>query len=157
MAGGSAQIGALKVSLGIDSAQFTSGLASAQKGLGSFGKAAAVGLSAVAVAATAAATAMAFAVKGAIDHADALSKASQKAGIAVEALSRLEYAAKLSDVSLESLTGGLQKLSKSMLDVAAGKGPDTAFAALGIAVRDAAGNLRDNDACLLYTSDAADE
>lgn len=141
---GNALIGALKVSLGIDSAQFTAGLANAQKGLGAFGKAAGVGLAAVAVAATAAATAMAFAVKGAIDHADALSKTAQKAGVATEALSRLEFAAKLSDLSLDQLAGGLQKLSRNMVDVSTGStGPAAAaFAALGISVTDAAGNVR---------------
>lgn len=141
---GNATIGALKVSLGIDSAQFTSGLASAQKGLGAFGKAAGIGLAAVATAAAAAATAMAFAVKGAIDHADALSKTAQKAGVATEALSRLEFAAKLSDLSLDQLAGGLQKLSRNMVDVATGStGPAAAaFAALGISVKDSAGNVR---------------
>lgn len=139
----SSVIGALRVYLGLNSAQFTKGLANAQTSLGKFGSVAARGFTAVAAAATVAAGALGVAVKGAIDHADALSKASQKAGVAVEALSRLEYAAKLSDVSLEGLTGGLQKLNKSMADVAAGGGPATAFAALGIAVKDAAGNLRD--------------
>lgn len=141
---GNALIGALKVSLGIDSAQFTAGLEKAQKGLGAFGKAAGVGLAAVAAAATAAATAMAFAVKGSIDHADALSKTAQKAGVATEALSRLEFAAKLSDLSIEQLAGGLQKLSRNMVDVATGStGPAAAaFAALGISVKDASGNVR---------------
>lgn len=142
---GNSVIGALRVDLGLNSAQFTAGLKNAQGALGKFGTVAARGFTAVAAAATVAAGALGIAVKGAIDHADALNKASQKAGVAVEALSRLEYAAKLSDVSLEGLTGGLQKLSKSMADVAAGKGPSTAFAALGVSVKDAAGNLRDGD------------
>lgn len=142
---GSSVIGALRVDLGLNSAQFNTGLAKAQTGLKGFGKAATVGFAAVAVAATAAATAIGMGVKHALDHADALGKSAQKAGVAVEALSRLEYAGKLADVSLESLTGGLQKLSKSMVEVAGGKGPAAAFQALGIAVKDGLGNLRSGD------------
>jgi len=98
---------------------------------------------------------MGVAVKGAIDHADALSKSAQKAGVTTEALSRLEWAAKLSDVSLEQLTGGLGRLSKTMLEVATGsQGPAaTAFKALGISVTDAAGNLRNSDAVFADIAD----
>jgi hypothetical protein len=145
---GNATIGALKVNLGIDSAQFSAGLKSSQASLAKFGKSVAVGFSAVATAAAAAGAAMGLAVKGAIDSADALSKAAQKVGVTTEALSRLKYAADFSDVSLEQLTSGLGRLSKSMLDVAGGsQGPAaTAFKALGIAVTDASGKLRSSDA-----------
>lgn len=145
---GSSVIGALRVNLGIDSAQFSAGLKASQANLAKFGKTVAVGFAAVATAAAAAGVAMGVAVKGAIDHADALSKSAQKAGVTTEALSRLAYAADFSDVSLEQLTGGLGRLSKTMLDVASGsKGPAaTAFKALGISVMDAAGNLRNSDA-----------
>lgn len=144
---GNAVIGALRVSLGLDSAQFSAGLKSSQASLAKFGKTVAVGFAAVATAAVAAGAAMGVAVKGAIDSADALSKAAQKAGVTTEALSRLKYAADYSDVSLEQLTGGLGRLSKTMLDVAGGsQGPAaTAFKALGIAVTDASGKLRGSD------------
>lgn len=143
----SAVIGALRVDLGLNSAQFQAGLKNAQKGLGDFGKAVGKGLGIVAVAAAGAATALGVAVKGAIDHADELSKASQKIGVSVEALSRLEYAAQLSDVSLEQLTGGLGKFSKAIVEAATNSksGPASVFSALGISIKDAAGNLRDND------------
>jgi len=141
-------IGALRVSLGLDTAQFSAGLKASQASLAKFGKTVAVGFAAVATAAASAGVAMGVAVKGAIDNADALSKSAQKIGVTTEALSRLKYAADFSDVSLEQLTGGLGRLSKTMLDVAGGsKGPAaTAFKALGIAVTDAAGNLRNSDA-----------
>lgn len=144
----SAVIGALRVDLGLNSAQFQAGLKSAQGGLAKFGKAAVVGLAAVATAAAAAGAALGVAVKGAIDHADELGKAAQKIGLSVEALSRLEYAAKLSDVSLEGLTTGLRKFSQVMVEASQnGKsGPATVFAALGVSVKDAAGNLRSTDA-----------
>ena len=155
MAAGNSVIGALRVDLGLNSAQFTAGLKKAETGLGKFGKAAAIGLGAVAAAATAAGVALGVAVKGAIDHADALSKAAQKAGTSVEALSRLEYAAKLSDVSLEDLTGSLGKLGKAMLETStnAKSGAAAAFQALGVTVTDASGQLRDSD---LVFSDLAD-
>lgn len=155
MAAGNSVIGALRVDLGLNSAQFTAGLKKAETGLGKFGKAAAIGLGAVAAAATAAGVALGVAVKGAIDHADALSKAAQKAGTSVEALSRLEYAAKLSDVSLEDLTGSLGKLGKAMLEAStnAKSGAAAAFQALGVTVTDASGQLRDSN---MVFSDLAD-
>lgn len=150
---GSSVIGALRVDLGLNSAQFTAGLTKAQSGLVKFGKTAALGLAAVATAAAAAGIAMGLAVKHAIDHADALGKAAQKAGVTVTALSRLEYAAKLSDVSLEGLTSGLEKLGRSMADAAQGKGPAAAFKALGIAVKDGTGNLRDSNVVFADVAD----
>lgn len=152
---GNAVIGALRVSLGLDSAQFATGLRKAQGSLSGFGKLAGQAFAAIGVAAAGAAVAMGYAVKAAADHADQLSKASQKIGVTVEALSRLEFAAKLSDVSLEQLTTGLGRLSKSMLDVASGsKGPAaTAFRALGIAVKDASGQLRSSDQVLADIAD----
>lgn len=152
---GNSVIGALRVNLGLDSAQFTAGLANAESRLGRFGKTAGAALGLVATAAAAATVAMGFAVKGAIDHADALSKSAQKAGVTTEALSRLAYAASYSDVNLESLTGSLGKLSKTMADASQNvKGPAaSAFAALGISIKDASGNLRDSDAVFADISD----
>lgn len=143
----SATIGALRVSLGLDSAQFSTGLRQSSNNLDRFSKTAKVAFAAVAAAAVAAGTALGFAVKGAIDRADDLSKTAQRIGVTTEALSRLEWAAKLSDVSLEQLSTGLQRLSRNMLEVSQGKGAQAkaAFDALGISVTDAAGNLRDSD------------
>lgn len=98
---GNSTLGALKVNLGIDSAQFTAGLTRAESGLAGFGRAAGIGLAAVATAALAAGAAMAVAVKGAIDHADALSKSAQKAGVTVEALSRLAFARLIRELDLD--------------------------------------------------------
>lgn len=151
----SAKIGALHVSLGLDSASFTTGMKLAENSVARLNRSTKVAFAAVAAAGVAAATALGFAVKGALDHADAIGKASQKVGVAAESLSRLEYAAKLSDVSLEQLTGGLGRLSKSLADVAAGgQGPAaTAFAALGIKVKDAAGELRASDEVFAEVAD----
>lgn len=83
-------------------------------------------------------------IKTQIDLGDQLSKTSQKLGIAVEDLSAYQYAAKLSDISNEQLTGGMAKLAKTMQDAASNKSGEAAiaFRALGISVTDTAGNLR---------------
>lgn len=143
-------IGALRVNLGLDSAQFTNGLKKAQGGLSRFGVSAGAAMAGVAAAAATAAVALGNAVKASIDHADELGKTAQKVGVSVEALSRLEYAAKLSDIGLEQLSSGLKKLSLNMSAVATGaNGPvATAFAALGVSVKNADGTLRSSTAVL---------
>ncbi len=54
-------------------------------------------------------------VKNALDTGEALNKMSQKTGIAVEQLSELSYAAKLADVSNETLGKGIKALSESLV------------------------------------------
>lgn len=144
MAAGNATIGALKVSLGLDSAQFEDGLKSAQSSLGKFGKTAGVAVAAAVTAATAAVTALGVAVKGVIDYADEMDKAAQKFGVPIEDLTRLKYAAEMSNVSFEALGTGLRKLAQNMHSTAAdgtGKAAE-AFEMLGIKVETANGNLR---------------
>jgi hypothetical protein len=64
--------------------------------------------------AAAAAAGAALFVKSAIDQADAAGILAGKLGITTEALTRLEYAAKLSDVSQQALEGGLKKLTVTL-------------------------------------------
>lgn len=148
-----AQIGNLQVALGINTAQFAAGLAQAQGSLGSFSgslktfaKAAAGALSLGAIG---------MAIKSNIDHMDELGKAAQKIGIPVEELSKLEYAARLSDVSLEDLTGTLAKFSKNVSEIAGGGQNDAgqAFKALGVSALDAQGNLRSTSDIMLDLAD----
>lgn len=148
---GSARIGALHVMLGLDSAQFTAGLAKAQNGMARFAKAAGVGMAAVAAAGTAAATAFGIALKGAIDNADRMGEMAQSLGISVEALSSLGYVAKMSGTDVETLSVGLKKLAQNMLAVAEGTGgtASSAFQMLGVNVKDAEGNLRSSDQVLI--------
>lgn len=143
-------IGSLRAVLGIDTAQFQTGLKNARSSLGNFGKLATVGFTAVAAAGVAAAAALSPLVKSSIDAADEMGKMAQKSGVSVEALSRLNYAAKLSDVSLAGLGGGMRKLSQNMLAVAqGGAGPAaTAFKALGISATNLDGSLRAPDQVL---------
>nr|MBP9035546.1 hypothetical protein [Pseudomonadales bacterium] len=65
--------------------------------------------------ATAAAGA-AYAIKGAIDEMDQISKTAQKIGTTTEALSALQYAAKLSDVSVGQLQAGMTRLVRAQAE-----------------------------------------
>lgn len=128
---------------------------SAIAGLSSI-KTAAMGLPVIgtAIAAAFSGAAITAGIKSVIDGADQLQKASQKYGVAVEQLSALTYAGKLSDVSLEAIGQGLKKLSVNMLDTAAGAGEaQAAFKALGISVTEADGTLRSTDAVFADIAD----
>jgi hypothetical protein len=94
-------------------------------------------------------------LKSAIDTGDELNKLSQKVGVSVESLSALRYAAELSDVSTQQLQAGLRGLANNMQQAA--QGSDQAkevFRALGIAVTDSAGNLRQTETVLMELMDA---
>lgn len=109
---------------------------------------------AIGVALAGAATVTAYAIKSAIDRADELSKAGQKIGVSTEALSALEYAARLSDVSLQQLSTGVGKLSQNMVAAVSGnKQLSGAFDAIGVSVTDANGKLRGADDVLLDLAD----
>lgn len=150
----SAVIGALRVNLGIDSAAFSNGLNQAKTGLQRFGKLAKTGLLAAGAAAATAAGAMTLAVKGTIDAADEMSKASAKIGVPIEELSRLKYAADLSGVSFEGLQTAVGRLSRVMNDAKNGskEAVDT-FAQLGISATNADGSLKSASQVLQEVSD----
>ena len=81
---------------------------------------------------------------------DEFFKLSQKTGVSVEALTALDYAAKLSDVTTEGLTKALQKLSVAMFDNQVnGQEGSAALKALGVSATDAHGQIRSTEAVLL--------
>ena len=81
---------------------------------------------------------------------DEFFKLSQKTGVSVEALTALDYAAKLSDVTTEGLTKALQKLSIAMFDTQVnGDEGSAALKALGVSATDAQGQIRPTEAVLL--------
>lgn len=93
-------------------------------------------------------------IKEQIDLADSFNKLSQKTGIVVEELSKLNYAAGLADLSTESFAKGIRKLNENISAAAAGGKEQTAFfKALGVSVKDAAGNAKSAD---LVLSDLAE-
>jgi len=150
MAAGNSVIGALRVVLGADTAALDKGLKDSQSNLAAFGAAVGAGMAAVAAAAVAAGAALSVAMKTTIDDMDKLSKSSQKLGIPIEQLSSLQYAASLADVSFETLSKSVAKLSKTMVEAAAKPTSEAAkaFAALGVSVKDSEGKLKSSDSVL---------
>lgn len=94
-------------------------------------------------------------IKGSIDAAVELGKLSQQAGIAVESLSALKYAAALNGASIQDLDDALKGLANKMTEAKAG-GNEAAvvFKAIGVAVTDASGNLRSSEDVLMDMADA---
>lgn len=136
-------IGALRVNLGLDSAQFTNGLKKGHVGLHKFASVAKAGFAAVGAAGLAMAAALVVGMRSTINTADELTKSAQKFGIPVEELSRMKHAADLSGVSLETLGKGMQRLSRNMFDAEMGlKAPQRAFDALGISIRNTDGTMK---------------
>jgi len=123
----------IKVKIGADTSGLERGLASATDKLTKFGSRA---KAAIGVAASGAAVGLIALTKSAIDNADALDNMSQRIGVSVEALSRLQYAAKLSDTSIESLQTGFRTLANNMV-----AGSD-AFAQLGVNITNTDGSMR---------------
>ena len=85
---------------------------------------------------------------------DEFFKLSQKTGVSVEALTALDYAAKLSDVSTEGMTKALQKLSVAMFDTQInGVDGSAALRALGVSATDVKGQSRPTEQVLLDLAD----
>jgi hypothetical protein len=99
--------------------------------------------SALAVGATAAVAGLTALTKNAIDSADRLNDISKRLGVGTEALSAWGYAAQQSGTDLESLNTGLTRFTKNVAAAMdSGSRQGEIFAALGISVKDAQGNLR---------------
>lgn len=113
---------------------------------------------AIGLAFAAAATAVAALVKKSIDNADELSKLSQKVGISVESLSALAFQANLSGVEIEGMQTALVKFNKTIGESAGGSKKQAAtFAAMGISLRDAQGNLKSTETLLGNVADKFSE
>ena len=87
--------------------------------------------------------ALAGQVRAVADLQDRMGKLAQQTGIGVSALSELDYAARLSDVSTDELSAGITRLTAKMGDVAQGSKEAAAiFDSLGVQVRGSDGALR---------------
>ena len=92
--------------------------------------------------------------KSNLDAADAMSKLSQRTGVAAPQLDRFRKVAELSDTSIESLSKGFTTLASNAADAAQGTGPAVdAFAELGVKVTDASGKLLSTDNIMLQVAD----
>jgi hypothetical protein len=125
-------VGALRVTLGLDSAEFAQGAARVQKMSQDMAKKLALIGGAVSVVGSA----MAVAIRSQLNTADQMGEIAQKLGVPVDALSGLKHAAHILGVEFETLQGGILRLSKAM------DGSPEKFDALGISVRDANGEMR---------------
>ncbi len=92
-------------------------------------------------------------VKKAIDAADKFDDMAEKTGIAIGALSQLDYAAKLNGV--EDLEGSLVKFNRSIGEAAQGtKAQAEAFKTLGVEIRNADGTLKNTETLFTETAEA---
>lgn len=107
------------------------------------------------IAAGVAAGAMALLVKNSIDSADAVSKQARALETTTEQLTQLNFAARLAVGGTDQLKVGLNQLGRALAD-SADSSSDTArlFKQLGIATKDAAGNLRGPVDVLFDVADA---
>ena len=119
------------------------------KGLKTAGKVAAGIATAAAGAATAAGAALKTAVDDTAAYADEIDKASLRSGLGAENLQKLKYAAEQSGASLSNIENTAKKFNAQLAEISEGsdasKEVAKAFDTLGIAFKDADGNLRSTD------------
>lgn len=81
--------------------------------------------------------------KEAAEYADNIKTLSEQTSISTDTLQEWEYASELVDVSLETMTGSIQKMEKNMLSASNGSGEAAkAFAKLGVSITDSNGEMR---------------
>lgn len=97
-------------------------------------------------------------LKSALDFGDQLQTSNEKLGISVEKLQELSGIAVQNNTSIEALGKSFKFLGDSMLKAqTAGSEQNRLFAALGVATKDAAGNLRAVDEVTADTADALNQ
>lgn len=99
-------------------------------------------------------TVLAIGVRNAINAADALDEMAQRTGLSVETLSRLQVAAKLGAIELETLQKSVGRLAVEQQKYAEGNQQTVElFDALGVSVVNANGSLRDAEGVLTDLAD----
>ena len=122
------------------------------------GAALATAAAAAGAAVAAAGTALVNFTKDGAAYADEINTMSATTGIATDKLQELQYAADLVDVSVETISGSMTKNFTAMRNAASGnEKAAAAYEALGIAVTDADGNLRDSEEVYWELIDALGE
>ena len=144
---GSALIGALRVSLGLDSAQFEAGSKRARQTAKSdvsaiqreFDRLKTIGSSLAGIWAS---SEIIAAGKRALDYASSLGEVAQQLGISTKELQQYRYAASQAGVSQDEMGKGLAKLTRTIGEAKAGsKAQATTFRELGVAIQDANGRV----------------
>ena len=86
------------------------------------------------------------AIRASAEYADNILTLSTVTGLSTDALQEYQYMAELMDVSLDTITGSLSKLTKQMYSAKDGTGTAAEyFEALGVSVTDSNGELRDSN------------
>lgn len=79
-------------------------------------------------------------------RADDINTLAKVTGLTTEQIQKFQYASDRIDVSLDTLTGSMAKLTKNMASAQGGsEKTSAAFSMLGVSVTDGAGQLRDNN------------
>lgn len=158
----SALIGALRVTLGIDTAAFEQGLGSAQARIASAGAAmqaagariAGAGQRITAVMAPIGVALIAGARQG-LEYASGLGEVAQQLGVTTDTLQEYRYAASQVGIEQETMDASLGRLTRSLGQAAGGTGPvAAAFATLGISIRDASGHIKSAGVVMPEIADA---
>lgn len=150
-------LGTLTLDLLLRAGAFTAGMTGAERAANksltaiekrayAFGRTLGQGLKIGAGIAVSALGALTVAIGNSINNADAIRDLSIRIGVGTEKLSEYAYAAKQTGTDIEGLGRGLKILAKNLAEAAdptSGKGK--LFEALGVDVKDAAGNLRQLD------------
>ena len=133
-----AQVSGIEVKFSADTSNLERGIGKAQGAISGFAKGAAAAL-----AGALSAGMFIAAGKAAINFADSVGKVAQKVGSSTKALSELNYAASLSDMTFSDLETGMRFLSKSMVNNA------ELFNQLGVAIQNSDGSMRSTDQVLM--------
>lgn len=107
---------------------------------------AAAAIAAVSAAVVAAGAALVDCTVDAAAFADEVLTASSITSLSTDRVQELQYASELLDVSFDTVSGALGRLTNNLDEAATGTGSAAeAYAALGVEVTDSAGNLRDSE------------
>ncbi len=140
-------IGALRVTLGLDSAKFEDGLKKSRARAQAETKSIQKSLDGLkgrfdALAAGFAGSAIVAAGKKALDYASSLGEVAQQLGVTTRELQEYRYAASQAGVEQDTMDAGLAKLTRTIGEAKAGsKAQATVFRELGVAVQDASGRV----------------
>ena len=127
----------------------------AMKGFATVAAASAVALAAAAAAALKIGKSLANMALEAGKAADELTTLSAQTGLSTDELQKYQFAADRIDVSVETITGSMTKLTRSMSSASKGsKTTSQAFAKLGITITDSNGELRDRNEVFRETINA---
>lgn len=114
--------------------------------LKSAGALAAKVVAALGAAAAGAAAGLASMATNAAQNADDINTLSKQSGLSVEEIQKFQFATEQIDVSMDTLTGSMAKLTKNMATASKGTGDAyNAFKALGIEITNQDGTLRDRN------------